>query len=347
MQTTRCPRCGLSQLARDACKACGAPLASSSAAPQTFRAAPVRRAPASPSRLRPYIDIWTRPRETIRAIVNEDPYRAVILLAWLAGIADLLETALGKPISNPNYWPVAILLGVFMGPLMGFARVYVGGGLVAMTGRWLGGEADSEECRTALAWGSVPQAATLAFWAPAVALFGRFLFTDEKSIFDAPPAAMVIVALIAAPWIAALVWAWVLQWKCVGEVHGFSAWRGFFAMCIAKLMIVAVFVGLVLIAVAAGFPPKTNKPSTPAKESPAANGGEREGPALGTVRIEGGRVGIGLDGPAPVAPALVPPRYFLADSRLDAERRGATGRAATAGLEHEAGQLVVEVRARG
>src|SRR5262245_29444563 len=268
MQTTRCPRCGLSQLAKEVCQGCGAPLASSSPAPQTYRAPPVRPAPASSGRLRPYLDIWTRPRETIRGIVREDPYRGVILLAWLAGIADMFENAVGKPVSDPNYWPVAILAAVFMGPLFGFARVYFVGGMVAMTGRWLGGGADSEDCRAALAWGGVPQAATLVLWVPGALLIGRFLFTNEKSIFDGPPVGLVLAALVVVPLLAILVWGWVLGWKCVGEVHGFSAWRGFFAVAIAKTLMLAGVVALLLIVVAAGLLP--SKSGKAAKPSPAA-----------------------------------------------------------------------------
>jgi hypothetical protein len=344
MQTTRCPRCGLTQMTRDACKACGAALAAGAAPSQP------RHYPRAESRLQPYLDIWTRPRDTIRGIVNSDPSRAVILLAWLGGIAETLGNGLFRATSNDVSVWILLVVALYMGPLFGFASTYVGGGLVRMTGGWLGGRANSEECRAALAWAGVPQVAALVLWIPALALFGNELTRKDTPLLDSSPALLAAVAVFGLLWAVTFAWSAVVRWKCLGEVHGFSAWRGLFASAIAWTLVIAVMVGLVLGAVALDvFPSKKANPSGDEEEQSAAAGvgGQRVDPA---VRIPGldGRRGMGADRPSPVRAALVPPHEALADLGRHVEDGGlaVTGQPGAPGADHEARQLAVEISTR-
>jgi hypothetical protein len=44
----------------------------------------------------PFLTIWTRPRATIRAIVDTDPNRHVLLLAAIGGVVNALDRATWK-----------------------------------------------------------------------------------------------------------------------------------------------------------------------------------------------------------------------------------------------------------
>src|SRR5258708_2429942 len=44
----------------------------------------------------PWLTVWTRPRGTIRSIVDSDPSRSVILLSVIAGITSTLGNAISK-----------------------------------------------------------------------------------------------------------------------------------------------------------------------------------------------------------------------------------------------------------
>jgi len=108
--------------------------------------------------------ILIRPRQTIRAIVDRDPARYVILLAWLSGVASGLGSITVKA-GRPEL-PLAFYIGMalYLGPLIGFVHTYAGGALAHMTGSWLGGMATFAECRAALAWGAMPLACTVPLW---------------------------------------------------------------------------------------------------------------------------------------------------------------------------------------
>jgi hypothetical protein len=245
MQIIRCPACGLTQLLQGACKRCGAAL---TAPPTPSR--PVLREPRPPSRMGPYLTIWTSPRQTIRAIVDSDPTRGVILLAWLGGgIAELASNLLFK--SKEDYpWVFFATICVMSGPLAGFLVVYLDGLLFSWVGRWLGGGADAQECRAAVAWSLVPQIATLALWIPVVALLGDEAFLKETPRFDRSPPLQLALLPLGVAWVVAFVWSYVLRWKCLGEVHGFSAWRGFLTTLIAGAAWLALVVGVALVLLA-------------------------------------------------------------------------------------------------
>jgi hypothetical protein len=258
MQTTRCPACGLTQAMQNACKRCGNALAPTPTPPR--RAA---RVPSQPSRLWPYLTIWTQPRATIRGIVDDDPTRAVILLAWISGIADSLESAMLRTSGAGLPWAAVVVIACFIGPVVGFARVYVGALLVAMTGRWLGGNAGVPECRTALAWGSLPQIAALILWIPVLAIFGNEIFNRDAPRIASSPVLLAALVVFAVLWTAASVWASVLKWKGLAEVHGFSAWRGFFTTALAGMLVLTFLLGLVLVALKLDILP-AKRPASPA-----------------------------------------------------------------------------------
>jgi hypothetical protein len=250
---------------------------------------PPRSPMRSPQRWRPYLAIWTRPRETIRGIVDTDPTRAVILLAWLLGIAALADNAPFN--SHRGYsWVFQATLSVVVGPLLGFYLVYMEGLLVSWTGRWLGGRAGARECRAAVAWSNVPFIATLVLWTPLLCLLGDGAFIEATAHVDANPAARVATWAFSGVSFATLVWSLALKWHCLAEVHGFSTWRGFFTTLLAGLLIVALVVGTVVLALALGWhPPEPAKtPNTADQVTSTVHRCGRDGEAPRPFQVEGG-----------------------------------------------------------
>lgn len=210
------------------------------------------------------------------------------------------------------WWAFAIA-ALYIGPPAGFARVYLGGLLVGITGRWLGGEGNSEACRAALAWGSVPQIASLALFLPAAALLGDDVLLDKGLETEYLSRFLALVGLLLA-WLVIGIWAALLKWKCVGEVHGFSAWRGFLAMAIAWILVLTVIAGLVLTLVALdSFPSKApaDRPRPRDGSAPERSAVDREDPALIAARMEG-RSRVGADRPSAVPLSHLPPAQSVA-----------------------------------
>ncbi len=135
------------------------------------------------SRENPFLTIWTRPRATIRGIVDTDPSLHVTPLAMIGGVLQALNRAsmrnAGDQLSTPT-----ILIGALVGgSIGGLLGLYVGGWFLRITGRWLGGQAEPEQVRSAIAWSGVPVLATIPIWVIGIALIrlGPVQKPDTKS----------------------------------------------------------------------------------------------------------------------------------------------------------------------
>ena len=130
----------------------------------------------------PWFAMWTRPRETIRSIVAEESARSVTIVAALGGIAESL-TRMSGTFAQGLSLPSMLFFAVLVGAVAGVTATWIVSVLLAWTGAWIGGRADAVETRVALGWSYVPMAWSLAFWLPALLLFGRdiVLWTTPRS----------------------------------------------------------------------------------------------------------------------------------------------------------------------
>lgn len=99
----------------------------------------------------PWIEIWFRPRKTIRRIVDSNPKRWVILLAALAGVANVLDQASARSWGDSLGLPGILAMAVVLGPLLGLAGLAIGGWWYRWTGSWFGGQANTDQVRAAIA----------------------------------------------------------------------------------------------------------------------------------------------------------------------------------------------------
>jgi hypothetical protein len=205
----------------------------------------------------PFISIWTKPRETIRQIVETDPKKYVIVLAMLAGISQTLDR-----LSTRNYGDslpvVAILaIGLVLGPIAGIISLYFGGALYRWSGSLLGGQASPEEVRAAIAWSSVPTIFALPLWIPQLLIFGQELFTRETPKIDANPILLVVLLSFAFIEIVMGIWGVIVLLKCLGEVNKFSAWKALGSLIIGSLIIL-----IPIICILVSLSPRVGTPFT-------------------------------------------------------------------------------------
>jgi hypothetical protein len=193
----------------------------------------------------PFFTILFSPRETIRKIVDTDPTRYVIGLAWIAGAVSALNSKMqlanlklpeGYPqMSLPDSGPIGTAVTSFVVGLMTIVMVYVLGRLYRWSGAKLGGTANSVQVRCALAWGYLP------------ALYAAII---EITVFivagDAEGGSRAILSLGQLISLLLFVWSGVVSMKCLGEVHGFSAWRAFCATLLGSLTLIGIFLAIIL-----------------------------------------------------------------------------------------------------
>jgi hypothetical protein len=169
----------------------------------------------------PGFTIWTKPRQTIRQIVDTDPGQKVVMLAVLGGIAGSFSGT--EPISG-------MVIGIVIGAISGLLQVYVGGFLLRWIGSWYGGEATTEEVRAAVAWALVPIIWTLALEIPVLVLMLTFSLAariTNAEIFSTIMAGTMGVLSLGLTLVHTIVslWAFVVLVACIGEVHRFSGWK--------------------------------------------------------------------------------------------------------------------------
>jgi hypothetical protein len=212
-----------------------------------------------------YVSICIRPRATIREIVDRDPNDRVIALVLTAAIVGALTNA----IYNYNYNPTAFTIAnkpipvmspqasqlmsfwvVLAWPLLAVPFLYINGALLRWTGSLLGGTAKAVEVRAAIAWSSV-----LTIIVSLAGFAIRFL----APVPSQPPVAQAMSAVLAY-WRSILpyliisaplwLWWWTVSFKCLGEVHRFSAWRALGSSLIGILVLGgALLIALIVLGI--------------------------------------------------------------------------------------------------
>jgi hypothetical protein len=140
-----------------------------------------------------------------------------------------------------------------LGPIGGLIGLYLGGLILRWTGSWLGGRATAQQVRAAIAWSSVPSVATLAIWIPELVLFGSDMFTSRTPRIEANPSLGMLLLALSGVEIVLAIWQFVLFLKCVGEVHGFSAWRALGASLLPIVVLLPLLILIVVVVIFVGM----------------------------------------------------------------------------------------------
>lgn len=198
------------------------------------------------SRENPFLTIWTRPRATIRGIIEQNPSYCVLPIAVAGGILQALQFESFLSVGSEFSIPVILLIAVAVGVPLGLVLLYAGAWIVELSCRMLGGHAASRDVRAAPAWSLVPFLATIPLWIIRLVFLGRDLFTFGKVDPFAHP---VLIYGTGIPELVLSLWCLVVTVKALGEVQHFSDWRALSSM----LVLLAPFVLLLVVLVVVGY----------------------------------------------------------------------------------------------
>lgn len=169
----------------------------------------------------------------------------VTALVFLAGIAAILSSGAGGELLDDAEFDRLLVPFwiVFAGAAQGFGTYWVGGGLVQLALRLLGGTGSYRRTRHLLAFAAAPLALALfVLWPVRLAIFGSDLFREGGDDSGAANAAFEVAEAAFAAWAVGLL---VLG---VRVVHGWSWGRAVGACALAGLVLAAVVAFFVLIA---------------------------------------------------------------------------------------------------
>ena len=188
-----------------------------------------------------WLTIWYRPRATIRRIVDTDPRKFVLGIAWLAGALAALNNQVAAATIDlpanvahfPRLGPIGITIAAFIFGVLSVVGLYGLASLYRWSGHILGGTAAKVEVRAALAWSLVP-----GIYLTVVTIAATML-----GFYTAPAPDLTSPLNLVQTTIG--IWVFVIALKCLGEVHRFSAWRALGAILLGTLAMFAVVIGVV------------------------------------------------------------------------------------------------------
>ena len=184
----------------------------------------IEHTPEKPIVSRPLLEIWIRPRQTIRHIIDHDPAKYFLILVSISGAYRFLDTASDQSLGDDMPLAMILALAAIVGPIAGIISISIGTALVRMTSGWFGGEATTEGIKAVLAWSSVPDIIFLVMYLLIILFFGQEIFLSQGDFVEGPLiiAVLLMGVVIGIPLV---IWKAVIFIQCLAEANRFSAWK--------------------------------------------------------------------------------------------------------------------------
>lgn len=194
--------------------------------------------------LNPWLSIWVRPRETIRAILQYNSGYLLPLLYWIYGFPLLLQCAQNLALGDKYSWTSIVGVAAVAAILVGLIGINISSALFYWTGRWIGGAGSFKEVRAAVAWSAVPSVVNIFIWAIQLTIFGGRLFTRLFAETPFVGVELAAVFLISVTQIVIAIWGFVILLKALAEAQQFSAWK---ALLNVFMPFIVIFIGVTLL----------------------------------------------------------------------------------------------------
>jgi hypothetical protein len=187
--------------------------------------------------------IWTKPRLTIKRILNENYNKHILWISAIAGIVETLDSASAQSMGDELSLPVILLIAVFGGGLGGMLSLHFISWTISFTGKWIRGKGTIEEIKTAVGWSNSTALIFAVIWIVELLIFKSELFTQQMPIMESSLLLSALLLIFTAFEVILLIWAFIIFCKCITEAHGFSFWKGLLNIVLSIL----VFIGPILL----------------------------------------------------------------------------------------------------
>jgi hypothetical protein len=163
----------------------------------------------------------------------EERQDAIVALAALGGVAAMLATPTARHLLD-DFQVTAIIIPIwafFAGSLYAFTVWWLGGGLLFLGSRRLGGQGSWRRSRHLLGLAVAPLAAAmLTFWPVRILLYGEDLFRTGGDDYGRSD------AVFGGIYVGILAWCLLLLLQGVRTVHGWSWARSAAAVALAAVV---------------------------------------------------------------------------------------------------------------
>lgn len=198
--------------------------------------------------LNPFLSVWTKPKQTIKQVMETKNILFTVLIAGLAGIGSGLINVQDSGFNEGLPTIMVIVLALVLGPIIGIAGVFIVSGLYVLIGKLLGGSGTYREMVKAMGPAYIPQVGVALIYLLLALIYG------EMFIMEPDPSTFAITSIPIGVYIATLlisvvlgVWGTVITCKAIGIVHQFSSLRGFGVILLvaALFFLLLIFIGVI------------------------------------------------------------------------------------------------------
>ncbi|MCO6045119.1 YIP1 family protein [Aeoliella sp. ICT_H6.2] len=185
--------------------------------------------------LTPWTSIWTKPRLTVRQVLDTDPKRYVLLITVLAGVSNGLVNSV-EPLANTPDLGELMRLGAvvaLIGAGVSLVALFIVGWIFTGLGRLSGGVGRSFELRTAIAYANV-----ISVWCLPLNVCGVLVYWYVEH----NPGELAMLGMLLAIGLIMVVcgiWQLVVLSATVAEAHQFAGRQGAATVLLPVLLIAA------------------------------------------------------------------------------------------------------------
>ena len=172
---------------------------------------------------------------------------ATFLLGALGGVGVLLDWVVWRGLDTDASLGAILVMVLLAGPPLGIAALVIGGVLLRISGRGLGGVGSAGAVRAGLSWAAIPPASGLLLWA------GQLTLIPKASLGGggATPGLALAVAICWSTHVLLILCSLFLALIGVAAAHRFSLWRAAATWLLATLLVlgtlVATFIGSAML----------------------------------------------------------------------------------------------------
>ena len=191
--------------------------------------------------INPWLNIWIKPRRTIKEIVSYNPNYRLFFLSAIYGFTSLLGFAQSFSFGYFLKWPIIFLGAILLAPFWGYIIFSFVAWIVKVTGRWIGGIGSFLHIRTALAWSNVPLIINVFFWIILLIVFRQNLFVEfpgRKLFHGWEVTFFLCLALLQ---IVVVIWSLVIYLNALSQVQEFSILKAILNVLIAGIVFFVFF----------------------------------------------------------------------------------------------------------
>ncbi len=197
---------------------------------------------------KPWLSMWTRPRATIQALLEERPQRNLLLLAWVYGFSALLGVFQAIPLALAIGLIPMVLVAAVLAPLWGYIAFAIWTSVYYLIGKLFRGQSTINQVRFSSAWSCVPFLGNVVLWLVLILFFGKIIFLNSGDQILLSNTKALVLSLIFLGKVVFSIWALVIFVQALSQIEKFSTLRAVGTFLLGAVILIALSALLSMIA---------------------------------------------------------------------------------------------------